>query len=223
MVALLALGRGQPRAARLLLDPMITAARAFGLSHTLGSALKLRVAAAMNDKVAARSIMATSTREEQNTSPDWSLSQSRWHRSQRNIDAALDVARWGKPKNPAQIFLCIESARLHLATGDTAGATSIIEETMAVCEEKNYRELASLAALVRGALGLILEDEWQHVLHKSRSSPWVELSLTSLAMAGRRHLLREERTKPGNCSRRCYSEPTISIITTTAWFQMRSW
>jgi len=193
LVALLALGRGQPRAARLLLDPMITAARSFGLSylHTLGSALKLRVAAAMNDKVAARSIMSASTREEQNSSPDWRLSQARWHRSQRNLEAALGVARWTTPKNPAQVFLCIESARLHLATGDTAGAIDIINETMTVCREKNYRELASLASLIRGALGLFAEDEWQQVLHKARSSPWVELSLTALAMAGRRHLLQD--------------------------------
>ena len=61
---------------------------------------------------------------------------------------------------------------------------------MAVCEEKNYRELALLASLVRGALGLMDEEEWQRILHKSRSSPWVELSLTALAMAGRR-LLRQ--------------------------------
>ena len=192
LVALLALGRGQPRAARLLLDPMITAARSFGLSHlhTLGSALKLRVAAAMNDKVAARSIMAASTRDEQTSSPDWRLSQARWHRSQRNLDDAVRVARWGRPKNPAQVFLCIESARLRLATGDMDSATAIIDEALAVCDEKNYRELALLASLVRGALGLMDEEEWQRILHKSRSSPWVELSLTALAMAGRR-LLRQ--------------------------------
>ena len=69
-------------------------------------------------------------------------------------------------------------------------ATAIIDEALAVCDEKNYRELALLASLVRGALGLMDEEEWQRILHKSRSSPWVELSLTALAMAGRR-LLRQ--------------------------------
>ena len=33
------------------------------------------------------------------------------------------------------------------------------------------------------------------MLHLARSSPWVELSLTALAMAGRRHLLKGQNEK----------------------------
>ncbi len=196
LVALLALGRGQPRAARLVLDPMITAAHAFGLSHlqTLGSALKLRVAAAMNDKVAARAIMGASTREEQAQSPDWRLSLARWHRSQRNLEKARLAANWSTLRTPAEVFLGIEIARLAMATGDLDVARSTLSKTMAVCKKKNFRELHGLAALVMGGTGDLDDDMWQEVLLSARASPWVELSLTALAMEGRRWLQKGEVT-----------------------------
>ena len=195
LVALLALGRGQPRAARVVLDPMITAARAFGLSHlgTLGAALKLRVAAAMNDKVAARATLSASTREEQESSPDWRLAGARWHRVQRDMEAAMALAEWKKPTTPAAVFLTIEAARLQLAAGNDAAGNTFIQSAIASSKSRGFAELLVLASLIAGALNHEEEERWPVVLHQAKSSPWVELSLTALAMAGRRALRRKEK------------------------------
>jgi len=197
LVALLALGRGQPRAARVLLDPMITAARSFGLSHlnTLGSALKLRVAAAMNDKAAARNTLSSSSREDQENVPDWRLAQARWHRAQRNLRLAVETSVWGKPTTPAAVFLTIEAARLRLATDDISGAEDYINQALATCSAQGFAELETLAKLVDGAIKYENNDSWPGVLHQARSSPWVELSLTALAMSGHRSIRRGEIKK----------------------------
>jgi serine/threonine-protein kinase len=188
LAALLALGRGHPRAARVMLDPLITAARAFSFLHVevLGSALKLRVAAAMNDKAAARSALASISGEVQKTSADWRLALARWHRVQRKLKEATAAATWPRPKTPAEVFLSIEAARLRLVTGDIDGASDHINGALSTSEKNGYAELHVLATLVGGAVNPSQDGRWETALSKAGSSPWVELSLTSLAMQGRR-------------------------------------
>lgn len=190
LTALLALGRGQPRAARVMLDPLITAARAFSFLHVevLGSALKLRVAAAMNDKAAARSALASISGEVQKASADWRLALARWHRVQRNLDEAISAATWPRPNNPAEVFLSIEAARLRLVTGDIEGASEHVAGALSICKKSEYAELHTLATLVDGAVNPSQDGRWEAALTEAASSSWVELSLTSLAMQGRRSL-----------------------------------
>jgi hypothetical protein len=192
LVALLALGRGQARTARVLLDPMITAARAFGMANlvTIGTALKLRVAAAMNDKVAARTTLSAVERETQEASADWRLARSRWQRVQQEPTAACATAVWGTPRTPAAVFLKIEAARLLLATSDIAGAREQITEALTVSNRRGFLELRLLAQLVAGAIDHDECQQWPNILQEARRCPWVELSLTALAMTGRRALRR---------------------------------
>jgi hypothetical protein len=192
LVALLALGRGQLRAARVLLDPMITAAHSLGMTHLegLGAALKLRVAAAMNDKGAARAILSVHTSQTQDHSPDWRLSQARWHRVQRQLPQAVKAAVWEPPRTPAAVFLTIEAARLQMATGDDDKARTIIETAKTVSVKRGFKELSVLANLVAGAIDHLEDTRWPRVLQDARESPWVELSLTAHAMIGHRALKR---------------------------------
>ena len=188
LAALLALGRGQPRAARVMLDPLITTARSFSFSslEMLGSSLKLRVAAAMGDEEAAQEALLSPSHSTQEPTADWRLALSRWHRTNRNSEAALASATWTHPRNPAEVFLAIEGARIRLVHDDLAGASQHIEAAIDLSRKRGYSELLTLARVVHGAIDLTQDEFWNAAIIQASSSPWVELSMAGIAMQGRR-------------------------------------
>ena len=188
LAALLALGRGQPRAARVMLDPLISTARSFSFTNLemLGSSLKLRVAAAMGDANAAEEAMASPSHTAAEPTADWRLALSRWHRTCRHTDAARSLATWTAPKNPAEVFLAIEGARLRAAADDISGATAHIEAAIKISQKRGYSELLTLARVVHGAIDLTQDEYWRAALIQASASPWVELSMAGIAMQGRR-------------------------------------
>jgi hypothetical protein len=99
---------------------------------------------------------------------------------------------WDNPSTPASVFLTIEAARLRLVTDQHEAGLKYIDQAIKTCKTKGYSELGILAQLVRGALDFDSDNDWSTTLHRARSSPWVELSLTALAMSGRRAMNRGE-------------------------------
>lgn len=186
----LALGRGQPTAARVLVGPIIATARAFSLGRlmALGWSMKLRLAAVMNDKVAARAAISGRNPNRQTGIPEWRFALTRWHRVQKNIGQAMEHADWDKPTTPAGVFLSIEAARIHLAMGNHNAAREAIARTQQVLNNRAYGELELLAQLVSGAIDPTTDEQWHQIVHQAKSSPWIELSLTSHAMDAHRSM-----------------------------------
>jgi hypothetical protein len=106
------------------------------------------------------------------------------------LDEAISAATWPRPNNPAEVFLSIEAARLRLVTGDIEGASEHVAGALSICKKSGYAELHTLATLVDGAVNPSQDGRWEAALTEAASSSWVELSLTSLAMQGRRSLRR---------------------------------
>ena len=194
LAALLALGRGQVRAARVMLDPLIATARIFCFSdlEMLGSSLKLRVAAAMGDEAAAHAAMNSPSLSNEGQSADWRLALSRWHRFSRDTQAATKAATWLTPRNPAEVFLTIEGARLRLSQGNLTDAAEHIEAAIAMCQRRGYSELLTLARVVHGAIDINQDEFWRAALIRAGSSPWVELSMAAHAMQGRRAMREDD-------------------------------
>lgn len=190
LAALLALGRGQPRAARMMLDPLISTARSFSFTNLemLGSSLKLRVAAAMGDATAAHEALDSPSNSSAHPTADWRLALSRWNRTQRRQQDALESATLLNPRNPAEVFLAIEGARLRLVADRHTEAAHHIEAAIKVCQKRGYSELLTLARVVHGAIDLTQDEFWRAALIQASASPWVELSMAGIAMQGRRAL-----------------------------------
>jgi serine/threonine-protein kinase len=193
--AILALGRGHPRAARVRVDPLITTARAFSSDRllSLGWSMKLRIASIMNDKAAARLAMAGRSTSRLPEEDRWRMAQARWYRAQRDLPQAIHVSDTTRTHTPGSVSLALECASGLIATGHMDRAKHHLQFAQEVSQKRGYRELLTLTQLLRGGTLTGDSKEWFEAIHQARSSPWVELSMTALAMEGRRLILEGDK------------------------------
>jgi len=194
--AILAMGRGHPRAARVRVDPLITTARAFSSERLLsmGWAMKLRIASVMNDKAAARLAISGRSTHSSSSEDIWRMALIRWYRSQQDLPQAIQVAEVNRTHTHASVALAMEKASALIASGRADQAQQLLQFARETSEKRGYRELHTLALILYGGTQTGHEEEWLEALHRARSSPWLELSMTALAMEGRRLMLLDETT-----------------------------
>lgn len=193
--AILALGRGHARTARVRVDPLITTARAFASERLLsrGWALKLRIASIMNDKAAAR--LALAGRSSQMTAGEdlWRMAQARWYRSQRDLPQAIHVADCTRSSTAASVSLALECASGLIASNQADQAKNHLHFAISTSKKRGYHELHTLAQLLLAGTHPDATTAWHDALHQARSGPWVELSMTAIAMEGRRQIARGDK------------------------------
>jgi tetratricopeptide (TPR) repeat protein len=184
----LALGRGHPTAARVVIDPIVTVAQTLGLERLQANAwsLKLHIATAMGDKSAAKNAMSQRPKGLRQDRTGWRQATVRWHWSQRKVEEAAALAT-GPPEATAKgVALAIDCAHLFLSLGDRSAASRAIEPALDIAKSAGFHELNLLASMVAGTIVPGDREEWQSLYHQARSSAWIELSLGCLALDGRR-------------------------------------
>ena len=143
----------------------------------------------MNDEQAARDAMDGRTATAQGVCEDvWRMALARWHRTQRNLDQAIKISDCSRTKTSESVALAIECASCLIAAKVPEQARPHLEFASELSKRRGYKELHILARLLEGGTRLHPPNDWQKVLHAAKTSPWLELSMTALAMEGRRSL-----------------------------------
>jgi len=192
--AILALGRGHARTARIRVDPVIATARAFSSERllSLGWSLKLRIASVMNDKAAARAAITGRSPRSPSGEDMWRLSLARWYRTQRDLPQAIHVSDYQRSNTASSVSLAIECASNLIAANSIPEARKHIDFALTVSKKRDYKELLNLAQVLSGGLDLRNHDAWNEHIHHARSSSWLDLSMSALAMEGRRLLAQDQ-------------------------------
>lgn len=204
LLARIALGRGDPAAARrLLADAHEAREGAARFDGTGGAgidieraALELELVVSCESAAAIRHALATSRVDDPSAGVEgemaWRWAVARAWRVLRRPDRALA----GPP--PADdgfgsVRLAIELARAWIDRGDRREAAMLAGRARAGAARGGFRDLEDLAALVAGAIEPCSESEWRGLFERCRASDDVELSLSAIEMDGRRRLAAGDR------------------------------
>ena len=154
---------------------------------------KLRIAAVMNDEDAARSHGWASRKRPRRCEHVWRLALARWHRTKRTYEAAK-IADYDRNNTSESAALAIECAVV-LCANTPELAKGHLAFALELCNRRGYGELHTLARLLEGGSALQEPHDWQTILNKAKTSPWLDLSMTALAMEGRRLLNQNQPDK----------------------------
>jgi hypothetical protein len=190
----LALGRGHATTAGIWLDPVLAITESFGLQRLQAELCRLRleIATAQDDAPGASRAMSAWQPEYRGPVAGWRHALVRWYWSQKDIDRALEVAQVDFSPSAAGTHLAIDHAHLLLHTGDRPGASRLLSQAMDHAESQGLEDLSLMADLLAGAIAPEEDDSWAQTVRAARASPWMELSLMSLAISGQRELSRGE-------------------------------
>jgi len=193
----LALGRGHPKAARIWLEPILAITRSFGLEMLRAETwrIKLAIATALGVKSDAQAAIAGWESGYQGPDEGWRHALARWHWSNKDLDPALEAAGVAFTPSAAGAHLAIDTAHILLITGDRTEASRILSPALDHTNAQGLEDLALLGELLAGAIAPEESSEWQHLLHRARANPWMELSLMCLALDGRRSLSLKDQDK----------------------------
>ncbi len=200
----LALGRGHPSAARILLDPVIAITRSFGLLRIQAEAwrLKLAIATTVGDKAAARAAKAGWNKNYRGDDSGWVHANARWHWAEKDLDKALAAAEAPFSLSAAGTHLAIDRAHMLLCSGDRAEASRVLGPALDHATSNGLHDLSLLGSLVAGAIAPEQDEAWAGLLRQARSNPWMELSLMCLALDGRRRMAMGDQ----DLARKAYSD-----------------
>lgn len=184
-LATLLVERGEPLAARHLLDATIHRIRGLFLDHLLPRAMRLTLQVATLTGETTDATLALPGLDV-TTDDEASAALVHWWRSRGDVDRALSVAGPPDPATFGYALWQLERARAAVMGNREALARDEARRGHALAVEGGFSELQVYAELLLGAVTEVDDDAWVDLQRRAMTSVWTEVFLGALEMDARR-------------------------------------
>ncbi len=184
-LATLLVERGEPLAARHLLDETIHRIRGLVLDHLLPRAMRvtLKVATLTGETTdATLALPGLSVHEDDEAA----AALVHWWRSRGDVDRALSVPAPPDEHTYGHTLWRLERARAALVGARRAMAADEARAGLEAASARGFAELQIYAQLLLGAVTDVDDDAWAELLRRATTSVWTEVFLGALEMDARR-------------------------------------
>jgi len=183
-LATLLVERGEPLAARHLLDETIHRIRGLMLEHLLPRAMRvtLKVATLTGETTDATLALPGLSSDDDEAA----AALVHWWRSRGDVDRALNVAAPPHELSYGHTLWRLERARAALVGARREMAAEEARAGLEAASARGFAELQIYAQLLLGAVTDIDDDAWAELLRRATTSVWTEVFLGALEMDARR-------------------------------------